>query len=92
MEILGRIVSEPEERVFYTTGHDGSQRSTTCVEVIIDDGLNKYLCSQFDVTKANFPKNGDYVRLELRFSIRKSEKDGTTRWFQSIRINALNKV
>lgn len=92
MEVLGRISIEPDERVVNSTGHDGSPRSTTCIDTIIDDGLNQYLCSQWDVRKEQFPKKGDYVRAEIRFTARKTERDGVTRWFQSIRITAINKV
>lgn len=86
MEKICTVISEPEERVFNSQGRDGQPRQSTILDVMLSDGLNTYLASVFDVTKAGFPAKGQKVAVDLSFSVRKSDKDGVTRWFQSINI------
>jgi hypothetical protein len=92
MELTCFVVSEPQERAFTSTGHDGSQRNSTVIDAHISDGLNEYLVSGFDMKRDNFPAVNGWGRFDLQFSVRSTEKDGAKRLFQSIRCIRVRKM
>lgn len=86
MEFLCNVAKVFPERTIEGT-RDGQRRTTTVVECLLDDGLNQFLASAFDVKVVDFPKEKAVIRCDLTFSVRETEKDGSKRYFQSIRIN-----
>ena len=86
MEFLCNVAQVFPERTIEGT-RDGQRRTPTVVDCLLDNGLNQFLASVFDVKVVDFPKEHALIRCDLVFSVKETEKDGSKRYFQSIRIN-----
>lgn len=70
---------------------DGRKESVKAVDLVLTDGLNNFLCTAFDKEAQRLldrpVKAGDWISVDLVFSVKTSKTDKGERAFQQIRLN-----